>query len=189
LSLQGFCFSVYLLFIFTAMDTKISAATTDDFPSLLDLINHAYRGEEAKKGWTHEADLIEGSLRTDAESLHQLIQRHDAVILKYSEHQKIIGCVYLEKKGGRLYLGMLSVLPEVQSKGIGKQLLKAADEHAREKNCAVIEMTVISVRHELISWYERNGYKKTNKREPFPADGRFGNPRQALEFVYLEKQV
>ena len=169
------------------MDAKISIATTDDIPQLLQLINQAYRGEEAKKGWTHEADLIDGSLRTDAVSLQQLIQKQNAVILKYAQNKKITGCVYLEKKGGCLYLGMLSVSPEIQAQGIGKQLLQAADAYAKEQGCRIIEMTVISVRNELIAWYERNGYKKTEKREPFPADGRFGSPRQPLEFIYLQK--
>ena len=171
------------------MDAKISIATTDDIPQLLQLINQAYRGEEAKKGWTHEADLIDGSLRTDAVSLQQLIHKQNAVILKYSQDKNITGCVYLEKKGSCLYLGMLSVSPEIQAQGIGKQLLKAADAYAKEQGCRIIEMTVISVRNELIAWYERNGYKKTEKREPFPSDGRFGSPRQPLEFIYLEKQL
>jgi ribosomal protein S18 acetylase RimI-like enzyme len=84
---------------------------------------------------------------------------------------------------------MLSVSPEIQAKGIGKKLLRAADEYAVVNNCELIEMTVISVRRELIAWYERNGYHQTSKREPFPDDGKFGSPRQQLEFVYLEKNL
>ena len=171
------------------MNENISVAIIADIPQLLPLINNAYRGEEAKKGWTHEADLIDGPIRTNETSIKQLIQKPDAIILKYLHDGKIAGCVYLEKKEERLYLGMLSVSPEIQAQGIGKKLLKAAEEHAKNKNCTVIEMTVISVRHELIAWYERNGYHQTTKREPFPANGKFGNPRRQLEFIYMEKQV
>lgn len=171
------------------MDTKISIATIEDIPQLLPLINNAYRGEEAKKGWTHEADLIDGSMRTDEQSLRELIQKPGAVILKYLHDKKITGCVYLEKKENKLYLGMLSVSPEIQAQGIGKKLLNAAEEYAGENNCGLIEMTVISVRTELIAWYERNGYQNTGRTEPFPADGRFGNPRVPLEFVFLEKKL
>jgi ribosomal protein S18 acetylase RimI-like enzyme len=171
------------------MNGTILPATMNDIPQLIQLINSAYRGEEAKKGWTHEADLIDGSIRTDESSLQQLMKKPGAVILKYQQAEKVIGCVYLEKIETRLYLGMLSVSPEIQSQGIGKQLLNAADEHAKKNNCNVIEMTVISVRKELIAWYERNGYHKTSRREPFPSDGKFGNPREQLEFVYLEKHV
>lgn len=171
------------------MNENISVATIDDIPRLLKLINNAYRGEEAKKGWTHEADLIDGTKRTDEASLKELIQKPNAVILKYQQDEKITGCVYLEKKGNKLYLGMLSVSPEVQAQGIGKKMLKAADDHAKQNGCNAIEMTVISVREELVAWYERNGFKDTGKKEPFPDDGKFGNPRLRLEFIYLEKQL
>jgi ribosomal protein S18 acetylase RimI-like enzyme len=169
------------------MNELISTATINDIPQVLQLINSAYRGEEAKKGWTHEADLIDGTIRTDEASLKELIRKTNAVILKYELDKKIVGCVYLEKKGNKLYLGMLSVSPQIQAQGIGKKLLKAADEYAKQNGCNIIEMTVISKRKELIAWYERNGYRSTPKKEPFPSDGRFGNPRQQLEFVYLEK--
>ncbi len=51
----------------------ISKSTAQDINQLLLLINSAYRGEEAKKGWTHEADLIEGSIRTDEAMLLELL--------------------------------------------------------------------------------------------------------------------
>jgi ribosomal protein S18 acetylase RimI-like enzyme len=171
------------------MKETISIATVNDIPQLLPLINNAYSGEEAKKGWTHEADLIEGTIRTDEVSLRALIQKPDSVFLKYELNENITGCVYLEKQGFKLYLGMLTVSPAVQARGIGKKLLKAAEEHARQNNCHIIEMNVISVRKELMAWYERNGYRNTGKTEPFPSDGRFGIPRDPLEFVYLQKQL
>jgi len=171
------------------MNGTILPAVSADIPQLLQLINSAYRGEHAKKGWTHEADLIDGAIRTDHASLQQLIENPAAAILKVQQANKIIGCVYLEKKDQHLYLGMLTVSPEIQAQGIGKQLLRAADEYAKQNSCNTIEMTVISVRQELIRWYERNGYHQTSKREPFPSDGKFGNPRQQLEFIYMEKQL
>jgi ribosomal protein S18 acetylase RimI-like enzyme len=171
------------------MNEKISEASVSDIPQLLKLINSADRGEDAKKGWTHEANLIDGDIRTDENSLKQVLKTPGAAILKYEEEGTVLGCVYLQKKADRLYLGMLSVSPDRQAQGIGKKLLDAANEHAKFNHCSVIEMTVISVRKELIQWYERNGYHPTFKREPFPNDGRFGNPRQQLEFIYLEKNV
>src|SRR5437764_8599056 len=163
--------------------TKFCIASADDVPQLVQLINSAYRGEEAKMGWTHEADLIEGTKRIDDVSLREMMQNPNAVILKIVEQQKIIGCVYLEKKGNRMYLGMLTVSPRIQGKGTGKKLLRAAEDFALEKNCSRIEMTVISVRTELISWYQRNGYHNTGITKPFPDDGRFGKTRRQIEFI------
>jgi ribosomal protein S18 acetylase RimI-like enzyme len=171
------------------MKGMISMADVNDIPELLPLINNAYRGEEAKKGWTHEADLIDGTIRTDETSLKEIFQKPDTIILKYVMDQKIAGCVLLEKKKQHLYLGMLSVSPQIQAQGIGKKLLSAAEDYAKKIHCTVIEMTVISVRQELIAWYQRNGYTDTGKRQPFPDDGKFGNPRKPLEFIYMEKTV
>ena len=171
------------------MDATISPVETADLPFIAALVNSAYRGDEAKKGWTHEADLIEGDLRTDMHSLQQALDNPAATILAYRENGKISGCVYLEKLNGILYLGMLSVQPDIQSKGIGKKLLQAAEIHAREQHCSIIQMTVISVRHELINWYRRQGYEPTGETRPFHDDGRFGQPRRQLEFIVMEKKL
>jgi ribosomal protein S18 acetylase RimI-like enzyme len=166
----------------------ITTATEKDIPALDILVNSAYRGEGSKKGWTTEADLLDG-LRTDAASLLKMLQDPDAVILKYNGQTGIEGCVYLKKKEDALYLGMLTVSPELQAKGMGKQLLAAAETHAKQKGCTKITMTVISVRHELITWYERQGYQSTGQIEPFPSDPAFGLPRLALFFIIMEKPL
>ena len=54
-------------------DPTIAIATASDIPELLVLVNSAYRGEAAKKGWTHEADLIAGELRTDESTIFKII--------------------------------------------------------------------------------------------------------------------
>jgi ribosomal protein S18 acetylase RimI-like enzyme len=152
-------------------------------------VNSAYRGESAKKGWTHEANLIQGEIRIDKKSLEKMLTDPNASILKYQEDDQITGCVYLEKKNTSLYLGLLTVSPDVQAKGIGKKLLKAAEEHALAKDCNKIEVTVISERTELIGWYERNGYQNTNQKQPFPNNKDFGTPVKEIEFVVMEKKL
>jgi ribosomal protein S18 acetylase RimI-like enzyme len=171
------------------MNENISVATVADIPLLLKLINSAYRGESARKGWTHESDLVDGEIRTDADSLKAMIQNPNAVILKFTSDGEIVGSVYLEKQDHKMYLGMLAVSPELQAKGTGKQLMIAAEEHAKKMNCDIIHMTVITVRHRLIAWYERKGYHKTGNTKPFPSDGRFGKPLQPIEFVVMEKNL
>lgn len=168
----------------------ISFAEGKDICSLVTLMDSAYRGEGSKKGWTSEADLFIGNKRTDEATISKLITKPGSVFLKYTNEDGIIeGCVYLHKKESRLYLGMFSVAPSGQGKGIGKKLLNAADEYAREQNCSTIFMTVITVREELIAWYEKNGYQRTGNVLPFPIDERFGIPTRPLEMILLEKHV
>nr|WP_266369458.1 GNAT family N-acetyltransferase [Tellurirhabdus rosea] len=167
----------------------IRPATETDIPQLTMLVNSAYRGDSSRKGWTTEADLL-GGIRTTEEGMRAMLQKPTATILCYLQADDLIGCVYLEKKEEDLYLGMLTVDPERQAGGIGKQLLSAAEEHARAQGCRAIQMTVISVRHELIAYYERRGFRATGETEPFPMnDPRFGLPKQNLEFIVLKKNV
>lgn len=169
---------------------NIEKASVADVPRLAAIINGCYRGEASKAGWTTEADLIAGDLRTDEANLSEILANENAVILKCCHTTAgIVGCVFLEKKGDRLYLGMLSVDVAWQASGIGKRLLVAAEEHAQSLGCVAIFMRVIPVRTELMAWYERHGYQPTGERNPFDGDPRFGVPRVPIEFVILEKKI
>lgn len=168
----------------------ISRATTADVAALVTLVNSAYRGEGSKQGWTTEADLL-GGIRTDEDAITSSITNTNGAVLKYEDDQgAVIGCVYLEKQKAQLYLGMLTVAPHLQGGGIGKQLLHASEVYARAQQCTEIVMSVISIRQELIRWYERHGYRLTGATKPFPMqDPRFGIPKQHLEFLILEKRL
>ena len=168
---------------------QISPLHPDDITDLNKLVNSAYRGETSKKGWTTEADLLDG-LRTDEQSLTNLIEHPGSIILKaVDKEDRLVGCVYLQQQQHQLYLGMLTVSPDIQAKGIGKQLLLAAEAYAKEKNCDTVMMTVIDIRHELIDWYKRQGYESTGETKPFPSDPAFGIPKQPLQFMVLQKKL
>lgn len=166
-------------------------AAFSDLPDLTALINSAYRGDSSRKGWTTEADLL-GGIRTSEESLAETLAKSDATILLHHDEatDALIGCVYLEKKGDLMYLGMLTVSPEIQARGLGKKLMQQAEEYARSLGCRTVEMTVISQRAELIAWYERRGYALTGETRPFPMDDpRFGLPKTTLGFVVMRKEI
>ncbi|HET6768982.1 MAG TPA: GNAT family N-acetyltransferase [Chitinophagaceae bacterium] len=168
----------------------IAFAERNDVSSLVTLMDSAYRGEGSKQGWTSEADLFIGNKRTDEATVAELIAKPGSVFLKYITENSIIeGCVYLHKKESKLYLGMFSVTPSAQGKGIGKKLLAAADEYAKQQDCTSIYMTVITLREDLIAWYEKNGYQKTDRVLPFPVDERYGIPTRPLEVIVLEKHI
>lgn len=167
---------------------NIRKASLKDIPSLNILVNSAYRGEGSKKGWTTEADLLDG-IRTTERTLTEMLKRPDAVIVLAEEETDIKACVYLEKQGDALYLGMLTVKPELQGKGIGATLMTAAEDHALYVGCNKIRMTVITARKELIEYYQRKGYQDSGERKPFPDDPEFGIPKQDLEFFVMEKEL
>jgi ribosomal protein S18 acetylase RimI-like enzyme len=173
----------------TRLIRMITKATVEDVSALNKLINSAYRGESSKKGWTTEANILEG-LRTTEQELSEIILNTKNTILKFTENFQIIGCVLLIEKEQQLYLGMLTVSPELQNSGIGKKLLQQAEIHALALGLPTIIMTVISVREELIAYYKRNGYVDTGAREPFPAsDVHIPITEVSLEFIVLEKKI
>ncbi len=171
---------------------SIRTATPADLPRLHDLVESAYRGDSARLGWTHEADLLDGQ-RTDAAALAAILADPRQRILVAVEQGAITGCVQISDKGdGIAYLGMLSVDPGRQAAGLGKLLIAAAEHDAQALfGARRIEMTVIRQRAELIAYYERRGYARTGEERPFPLDDpRFGLPRtRDLAFVVLARKL
>lgn len=167
-------------------------ANSTDVEQIARLVNSAYRGESSKKGWTTEADFL-GGQRTDSQGILELIEKKDSRILLLELEKRILATVHIEKKNSTItYLGMFTVSPELQGQGLGKKLMKAAEDYARENwRSTKMEMTVITIREELLNWYYRHGYQKTNEYKEFPyGDERFGIPlRPDLKMVVLRKSL
>lgn len=165
----------------------IRSARPDDLPALRALVEGTYRGDSARRGWTHEADLLTGE-RTSDEELAAVIASPDHAMLVAQQDGAVVGTVTVTPAGpGRAYLGMLSVAPELQAAGLGRALIAAAEHAARDRfAAAVMEMTVIERRAELIAWYERRGYRLTGERRPFPHA-----PDETVDFgmVVLERAL
>ena len=173
-------------------DLSFRPAVAEDVARLQPFVHAAYRGDSARRGWTHEADLLDGQ-RIDAEALHALIADPVEVIIIAEDGPVIVGCVRVTDAGGELSsLGLLAVDPVRQTQGLGRRLIAAAEAEARSRFSADrMEMTVIVQRTELIDWYARRGYAPTGEMRPFPAtDPRFGLPRREdLAFVVLERAL
>ena len=155
-----------------------------DAPALKALLEAAYRGDSARQGWNHEADILDDE-RVAPGELEAMLADPAVTILTARDGERLIGCVAVTRKDASLaYLGMLCVLPTLQSSGLGRKLLDAAEDLARTEGIAAMEMTVIDSRDSLIAWYERRGYLRTGETRPFPV------PRDPpVTFVVLEKPL
>ena len=167
-------------------------ASAADAAEIVALVESAYRGESSRAGWTTEADLLDGQ-RTDIAEVTDLLAAPDVQILVARDADgALVGCCQLERRGPTAYFGMFAVSPTRQSGGVGASLLDQAERHARRAwGSTRMEMLVISLRAELLAWYDRRGYSPSGQRQPFPhGDPRFGIPRQqGLEFVVLTKDL
>ena len=168
---------------------SLRTATADDVERLVELINGAYRGDASKRGWTTEADLLHGQ-RTDAAELASLIARPDSVILLGERNGAMIASVLLQHDEDSAYLGMLVVDPVQQAVGLGKQIMRAAEDLVqREWDAKRMWMTVLIQRTELIAFYERRGYRRTGRFEPWPSEALSVPQVDGLMFEVLEKDL
>lgn len=167
------------------------AATPADVDAVVALVESAYRGHASRAGWTTEADLLDGR-RTNADDVLANILRPQSQVLLAFRGDALVACAHVAVEDGAGYFGMFSVAPTLQRSGLGKAMMAEAERIAREDyGMALMRMTVIDVRDELIAWYERRGYHRTGVTKPFPyGDERFGIPlRPDLRFEVLEKAL
>lgn len=165
-------------------------ARLDEAGLLAGLVNSAYRGASSRAGWTTEADLLDGQ-RTDEDEIRRLLDDEHSVILLCLNDAEVLGSVLLQQKPEAAYLGMLVVRPGLQGGGIGKQLIQAAERFVQQEwGSRKMQMTVITLRHELLAFYERRAYRRTGQVQPFPDDTAAGIPRvPGLQFEVLEKDL
>jgi ribosomal protein S18 acetylase RimI-like enzyme len=165
-----------------------------DYAAVVELANLAYRGTGAKEGqaesWNMETHLVEGPRLTEETLREDLAEKPELLAWREEPGGPLMGTVWMQNRGdGVWYLGLLTVRPDMQDRGMGRALLAAAEAWARERGGRRITMTVLSGRDVLMGWYERRGYRKTGETQPYPyGDGRIGRPLRAdLHFVVMEK--
>ncbi len=97
----------------------------------------------------------------------------------------ITGCVYVEMKGDRSYLGLLAVDPKAQKSGLGSSLMIAAENHCRKAGSRFMDIKIVNLRKELPDFYHRRGYVETGTA-PFTAGL---NPKLPCHFVNMSKPL
>lgn len=165
-------------------------ATEGEYPEIIALTNRAFRQTGEGASWNVEG-VIQGD-RINDELLREDLAAPGSQLLIWREGGEHIGHVRLEPKAdGVWYLGLLTVRPDRQDQQLGRRLLAASEDYARERGGRRIRMTVVNARDTLIAWYERRGYALTGETEPFPYDDeRFGRAtRDDLAFVVLERDI
>ena len=173
-------------------DLVFRFASAADVDAIVALVNSAYRGDSSRAGWTTEADLL-GGQRTDAQEISRLISADGSAILLCLRHGELVGSVHVESVDATTaYMGMLVIRPVLQDQGLGRCLMGEAERFVgAEWGAGCMQMQVITLRHELIAYYERRGYLRTGVIRPFPAtDPRFGQPKvDGLAFEVLKKSL
>jgi predicted N-acetyltransferase YhbS len=150
-------------------------ADNPDIPALTQLINQAFRVERSFKVGD----------RLNTEEVSQLLENGRFLVLE--EKGQLHGCVYVELRGERAYLGLLSVSPNRQRSGIGARLAIAAEEFARESGCRFMDLRIVNLRAELPGIYQKFGYQVSGEEE-FSEQMR-KNFTQPSYFIVMTKEL
>jgi GNAT superfamily N-acetyltransferase len=143
-----------------AQPTRIRIAKLADAQSLVRVINEAFVVERM---------AFDGN-RVDPGGVRELMGKGTFLVAEDPDSLLLVGCVYLEPSGESCYLGLLSVIPPLQGRGLGGRLTAAAEEFARNAGCRVMDLRIISPRAEsLLPVYKRLGYSEAGMA-PFPVN-------------------
>ncbi|HJT28177.1 MAG TPA: GNAT family N-acetyltransferase [Pyrinomonadaceae bacterium] len=136
----------------------IRSADLADAPQITAVINAAFR--------IAEEFFIDGKRITQAEVEESMTK---GAFLLAEVKGKLNGCVYVELRGERSYLGLLSVDPACQQGGLGSALMSEAEKYCRERGSRGMDILIVSLREDLPSFYQKRGYVESGTT-PFPAD-------------------
>ena len=127
----------------------IRTATVADREPIRGLVNQAFEVERfLKRG---------GGDRLQGDGEFEALWERGTFLVK-EEDGALVGCVYVEPRGERAYLGLLSIAPGRQGTGLGRQLNAAAEQFAREQGCRWMDLRVVSPRAEqLLPVYRKLG--------------------------------
>ena len=136
---------------------RIRPAVLEDVEPLAALINAAFRVEQP---------FIDGD-RINPDGVRAYMQK--GKFLFAEDSAGLAGCVYVELRGDRGYLGLLGVDPPRQGTGLGRKLMDAAENYFREAGCRAIDLRIVSARAPLPAFYRHLGYAETGTA-PFAPD-------------------
>jgi GNAT superfamily N-acetyltransferase len=150
---------------------RVRMAAAADAEAVMAVINAAFVVEKF---------FIDGD-RVTVEMVSEFLVQGEFLIA--GDKAGVAACVYVEARGDRGYLGLLSVDPTRQKTGLGRLLVAAAEEHCRARGCRAMDLRVVNLRLELPAFYRRLGYVE-NGTEDFPANE---PTKLACHFVKMTK--
>ena len=154
------------------MQERVAEVT--DAPAIMAVINAAFRRAESF--------LIDRD-RVDLEMVRSLLEKGKFLVAE--EDHVLVGCVYVELRGDRAYLGLLSVDPDRQKAGLGSQLMNAAENYCARAGCRFMDLRIVNVRRELPAFYRHRGYVETGTAPFTPGL----NPKVPCHFVEMSKPL
>ncbi|WP_020658466.1 GNAT family N-acetyltransferase [Amycolatopsis benzoatilytica] len=126
--------------------------------ALAELVNLVYAKAEAGL-WAGAVD------RTDVAEMAALVRAGEIAVARLDG--AVVGSVRVQRLSAELgEFGLLAAAPEVRGAGIGRSLVRFAEEHSRAAGCVRMQLELLVPRNGthpakqfLSDWYRRLGYR------------------------------
>lgn len=151
----------------------IRQAQTSDVPQIVDLINRAFAVE----------CFFKSGDRTNSDQVREMMAAGRFLLLE--EGEELAACVWVKIKGGRGYIGTLSVDPDRQRLGLGRRMMQGAEEHCRAAGCKVLDIRIVNLRTELPPIYRKFGFVETGTQSAEVIK----NATQPIYFITMSKPL
>jgi len=116
------------------MPTLVSQASPDfrDWDGLLQLLLRSYEYQKDR------IDPPSSVLELDAQVL--AYKAHEEQMFIATDDDMLVGCAFARPRDGALYVGKVAVRQDRQGQGIGRRLMQAIEQHARERGYTLLEL-------------------------------------------------
>ena len=133
-------------------ETWVDTYRNDEHGITLENLQYRYRDSMSEKSIDWLRDFIKSKIPDNNKYLTAKVD------------SKVIGVSYLEKEIDHNRLHGLYILPEYQSKGMGKMFWEEAKKFFDLKNKTILEVAVYNAK--AIGFYKKLGFIDTGKRYP-----------------------
>jgi GNAT superfamily N-acetyltransferase len=136
------------------MDAAISPAAVADRDGIVDLLGRQFAEHSIELSPARLAAVVDGVFEDPSRGAFLVARREGRVI-----GIACLSFVWAFEHGGlSAWLDELYVLPELRGGGIGRALLHAALDHARDRGCAAVDLEVEADHARAANLYAREGF-------------------------------
>lgn len=147
----------------------LRAMTAAEFGAWQDEIAHAYADEQVSAGTWSAAEALERSRRANAELLPRGADTPRMLFLRAVVGDTPVGRVWIGLDHPRgtadcAFLFDVELLEEHRGRGLGRELLRAAEEVVRQRGTAALELNVFGANTRAVHLYRSAGYTVTTQQ-------------------------
>jgi ribosomal protein S18 acetylase RimI-like enzyme len=151
----------------------VREASDSDLLRIVSLINRAFAVER----------FFKSGDRTDPEQVQQMMQ--DGKFLLLTDGDEMVACMFVRVTGDRAYIGTLSVDPARQRSGLGRRMMREAEDYCRNVGCKALDIRIVNLRTELPAIYRKLGFVETGTQSAEVVK----NATRPIHFITMSKPL